>query len=58
MKEKKVSLLTCNLFIGQYIHLIGGKGMGKGDENKNRYLARCVFQFIREYEKSGVRSKY
>ena len=39
MPGKKVSLLTFNLFIGQCIHLIGGKGMGKGDENKNRYFS-------------------
>ena len=39
MTEEKFRLLTCNSFIGQYIHLIGGKGMGKGDENKNRYFS-------------------
>ena len=41
------SLLTCNWFIGQFVRPVVEEGMGwKG----NRYLARCVFNFIREHE--------
>ena len=58
MTGEKVSLLTCNSFIGQYINTVGGVWIGGKWKGGIVISARCVFHFIREYEKSGARCKY
>ncbi len=39
-------LLTLKLFIGQFVHPVGGEGL-KGE---SYVLAQCVFHFIGEHE--------
>ena len=60
-KFHQFRLLTWTVIYWQFVHPVGGEEKGQGKEGGgggNSILARCKFNFIRKYQKSGVRSKF
>ena len=45
---RQFSFLTWNLFIDQFVYPLGGRGWDKGG-GRGKFLAHCVFHFIREH---------